>query len=287
MKEMYKWYTVLILLSVLNFTACNTENTTHKNDLIEQNLNGNVKSLKKITYTEVDEFGNVIKGENILTNKYYTFNREGYKTNEIWYDSRGKMVKKNTFDYDDNFRMMENKYYGINETLETKILFTYDDSGKEIERKILVTEGNQVFKGVVNYDTNGNIIEGAIYKSDGSIENKFIFNHDKRGNIIEEIFFKFDGSIEGKSTFKFDDMGRIIEHNTFNTDGTLNNKTISKYDDNGNEVEFKMFSPDGTIFNETTTIYELFDINNNWIKSIDYKYGVPNYLNERIIEYFE
>jgi YD repeat-containing protein len=71
-----------------------------------------------------------------------------------------------------------------------------------------------------------------------------------------------------------------------NSDGNLDHKLTFKYDDKGNKTEETRFDSDGKIDYTWTFKYE-FDENNNWIKRVDYNGESPEYIIERMIEYYK
>lgn len=111
---------------------------------------------------------------------------------------------------------------------------------------------------------------------------KIIFND--KGNMIEENWYNSDGGIDWKSIHKYDDKGNMIENNWYNSNSSFDWKHIYKYDGKGNMVEKNEYKSDGIINNKYT--YNEYDKFDNWVKRIDYKNEIPQFIVEREIEYY-
>jgi hypothetical protein len=109
--------------------------------------------------------------------------------------------------------------------------------------------------------------------------------YDYKGNKIEENSYNSDGSLDSKWTYKYDDKGNQIELNSYNSDGSLSIKWTYKYDDKGNKIEENSYNSDGSLISKWTFIYE-FDKQGNWIKRIDFKNEIPEFILEREYEYY-
>ena len=72
----------------------------------------------------------------------------------------------------------------------------------------------------------------------------------------------------------------------YNSDGSLRSKDTYKYDEKGNKIEENMYNSDGSLRSKYTYKYE-FDKQGNWIKKIEFKDGIPEYILERQYEYYD
>lgn len=58
-----------------------------------------------------------------------------------------------------------------------------------------------------------------------------------------------------------------------------------KYDEKGNKIESNEYNSDGSLYSKWTYKYE-FDKQGNWIKRIDFKDEIPEFILEREYEYY-
>jgi hypothetical protein len=148
-----------------------------------------------------------------LTFEYF-YNKKGEKFEEKSFDSEGKPRGYTLFEFDENSRMIEQKYKNISDsTKNVRIKYNYDEQGNEIENCLYSFDGSIVSKTTSKFDEFGNKIEFKSYKSDGSIniKNNFMFNEHK--DITEASVFKPDGSLDYKETYvysSFDNAGNWL-----------------------------------------------------------------------------
>ena len=150
----------------------------------------------------------------------------------------------------------ENDFY-----LDSDFQIKYDEKGNKDVLNIYSHIDRQVIaKYVYQYDENGNMTEMNIRSKYGSLKNKFFYKYDENGNMTEENRYDSDGIKYGKDTYKYDEKGNKIEENMYNSDGSLRSKNTYKYE---------------------------FDKQGNWIKKIEFKDGIPEYILERQYEYYD
>ena len=176
----------------------------------------------------------------------------------------------------------ENDFY-----LDSDFQIKYDEKGNKDVLNIYSHIDRQVIaKYVYQYDEKGNMTEMNIRSKYGSLKNKFFYKYDENGNMTEENRYDSDGIKYGKDTYKYDEKGNKIEENMYNSDGSLRSKDTYKYDEKGNKIEENMYNSDGSLRSKYTYKYE-FDKQGNWIKKIEFKDGIPEYILERQYEYYD
>lgn len=265
-----------ILICLLLFSCTSEENK--KNDLIQQNLIGNVKTLMEYDYWAIEKFGEVQRGDKGLITSY-SFDTKGNKKEMTVTYSDGSESGKYIFDYDSQGNLTEENKFLIG-ILVYKDIYKYDNKGKKLEKNKYNSDGSLISKWTYNYDDKGNIKEENYYKPpDGSEytldEFKETYRYDNKGNIIEQITYRTDGGINKKMTFQYDDKGNLIEKNWFDLDNRVIQTLINKYDENGNILEEdKSFldvrmSPEHRIYQ-----YKGYDEKNNWLKKITFSEAI-------------
>lgn len=271
-------FVVFISIGISLFSCKNV--ITKKNDLANDNLKGNVKSIRQTSYLAIEKFGEIQKGEK--DGKY------GYCSVTL-YNEKGNKIEESEYDTSGDFKL--------------KRIFKYNKEDDRIEESLYNSDGNLVSKTTNEYNDKRKIIETIIYKSDGSIESqstceypndsvmevthfrggKGIVKFDDKGREIEEISPGFFG---GKSTFKYDEKGNIIEENLMeSSSGTKDGVNIKyKYDEKGNKTKEFMTGSDG-ITTTSSFIYK-YDEKDNWVQEIYFNNNSPSTITERKIEYY-
>ncbi|MDO5498015.1 MAG: hypothetical protein Q4F45_09060, partial [Alistipes sp.] len=105
-------------------------------------LYGDVESITIRRYILEDKFGEVVKGEMEVCDKY-TFNQRG--------------------------DVVEYEEYNSDGSLDWKDLYKYDSAGNMIEEAKYFSDGILIGKDLYKYDSAGNMIEIAEYNYDGSL----------------------------------------------------------------------------------------------------------------------
>ena len=148
--------TLLALVLFAFILSCSTDKK--KNSLEEDNLKGNVKSVREFSFVAVDKLGEISKGAR-----------------------KTQIYKK----YDDKGNRIEQDDYGSDGSLSSKTTFKYDSKGNNIEMNLYLSDRSLTYYFSFKYDDKGNEIERNRYKSDGSLDYKFSYVYDDKGNEIE------------------------------------------------------------------------------------------------------
>lgn len=270
------------LLGIALFTSsCSTK---RKTDWEKNNLKGEVKSFKEITYEAIEMLGEIKKGipRGYIydANKFSIFNKNG----SIIESNIGSM--KWTFKYDDKGNEVESNIYDYDGKLSNKLIYKYDESGDKIELNSYNSDGRLYARTINKYDAKGNKIESNLYDSVGKQTSKDVFQYNDRRELIENKSYYFADNILSKDVFKYNDKGNLIEENNYMSDGTLFRSITLKYDENGNVIEFNSCIKDSNDNIHNTYKY-YYDKKGNWIKQIIFVNTIPKYIKEREIEYFE
>ena len=258
MKTTFNYLIIFLILF-----SCSANNK--KNDLQRENLKGNVKSVKEVSYEAVDKFGKITKG----------------KKDWAWYDSKSNSNIK----FDKKGNLIEYSDFSSEGELYSKHISTYDDNGKFIEEIKYDKDGKKVFITKIKEVENGNAREYKRYDLEGNLILKGISKYDDNHNLIESSRYKADGSLDSKIIYKYDENDNKIEYSMYKSDGTLIYQDKSKFDKNGNEVEVNYYGSEGELMAKANYQYT-FDDKNNWITRTLIEDDIPKYIVEREIEYY-
>ena len=264
---------LLLLLFIPLVFACSDD---VKNNLDNQNLNGNVESLKQIKYGVIEKFGEVYKDEsNILTGfniSYISkFNRKGYETESKMYSDVNAFYLIIKYEYDNKNLRIERRDFSEYEDLPVteksplvhRIVYKYDEEGKLIQSEGFDEEGPQYFYKYKYFD-NENKMEQMLYLINGKRISGEIYKYDNDGKVLEKSNYKTEGLLETKSSYKYNDNGNLIEE--------LYENYIRHGDVKRKIQKFK---------------YEKFDSENNWLKQIIFEDGKALEITERTIKYYD
>ena len=127
-------------------------------------LYGDVESITIREYILEDKFGEVVKGEMGVCDKY-TFNQRGDAVEMARYISGGSLYRKDLYKYDSAGNMIEKAEYNSSGRLKGKDLYKYDSAGNMIEMAKYY-DGRLDWKALYKYDSAGNIIEKTDYKGE-------------------------------------------------------------------------------------------------------------------------
>jgi len=169
---------VLLLLCIVFITTIHGQNA--ESDLKYFNLNGSVKSVKKLYFDAEDSLGIPVKTPK--TYKKYDiiyFNPKGYTSEKKDYRKSGKLKRKLIVKFDQKGNKIEYSDYGHKENLNNRIIRIYSSDNQ------IITEKHQYF-----------------YSSGTSEQalSKFIYN--KKGKLVEKTTLGFGGNIETRTLFK-------------------------------------------------------------------------------------
>lgn len=195
-------------------------------------------------------------------------------------------------------------------TPNEKTTYIYDGKGNVIEESFYNSTGEVQYKAVFKYDKKGNKISDARYTGDGKKSYETISNYDG-DNLTRKFVNNSNGEIEFSEDFTYDKKGNMLTHLTYeNIDKT---KTLEKfsYDDKGNRLEWQIYKNDVPFMagrftydshnNQTSVIgvdannkeidkreyAYTYDAKGNWTKKIVKISGVPQFVAERTITYFD
>ena len=268
---------ILLLVSLVFICASGTDK---KNSLKEQNLKGNVKTLKEFWYDPIIESGKITKTNEKANQSFISlFDNNGNQI-ELKYYSQGNLYYEITFKYDSLSNLIEDYKYNERGELKEKNIYKNDAKGNKIEKN------NFKVKVIYNYDDMGNMIEESTYSSSGNLRKKYIYKYDDKGNKIEGILYDSKGNLESKFTYKYDKDNNVIEGKEYD----MNNNIIEpiyrfKYEfennEKGNWIKKIMFSNGSQNYSEMGHLID--DSNDSSSDNLIYN---PVLIVEREIEYY-
>ncbi|OPZ97421.1 MAG: hypothetical protein BWY70_01507 [Bacteroidetes bacterium ADurb.Bin408] len=268
-----------------------------KTDWKAQELNDSVESIRLVTYKALEKFGEIQKGDRVRDNSedmdyYKVFNNRGNIVERYEYQPDGSLDRKTVWKYNKKGQKTEalvvlsDKFYKSS-SLETKNLYKYDTRMNITEQSIYESGGKRdgAFTGkmIFKFDSSDKLTEKNIYFAEDKLYTKTKFVYDARRNKTEENIYNTEGALIRKIQYKYNEQGQLTESGEYNPDGILFSKTKFKYNTQGQLECEHTYSTDGNL--DTKCLYE-YDEKGNWTKAVKYKNDIPQYIRERIIEYF-
>jgi hypothetical protein len=152
------------------------------------NIPGKAKIIVENIYDDkgrlIEERMSDLAGPVKIINMY---DNAGNKTESKLYDSRKRLLERETYSYDTNGKLIENIIYGEKDMLASKIRFAYDEKGNLSEKS--------------RFDADGQILE----------RDRHEFKYDASDNLLWEKHHRFyigtEESSEGSEYAEFDDKG--------------------------------------------------------------------------------
>ena len=243
-----------IILSLIALVFICAPGTDKKNSLEEQNLNGDVKTLKEFWYDPVVQSG--------------TITRASETPNQSFMSS-----------FDENGNQIDMKYYsGGNLYFEMK--YTYDAKGHLIADQKYNERGDLKEENRYTYDAKGNKSEKHKYRY-GDFKGKVVYTYDDMGLMIEESTYGSDDLLQSKSTYKYDDKGNNTEGILYDSKGNLDTKFTQRYDEDNHMIEAKSYDEEDQVIDPVYSFTYEFENNDNgnWIKKIMFSNGSQNTYN--------
>lgn len=258
------------IISILTLFITFLGHSQPKTDLQKENLRGNVLSVREIAYeVTYNEQGQMVNGEiedNTALNSLIIFNKQGYITENIFYD-------------------IENKE-------ESRVKITHFTTQGARQEAVWEEKGGVSTKATFQYDEKGNLSEEILHHKEGNHHSKY--KYDEKGNLIKINFTikSLESDFIFEYLFKYNKKNQVIEEISYNKDKQMISKILKKYNKQGDYIKKTELFPDENSkkkekLSKVTHSYQYtYDKNGNWIKKIEYQGKEPIQIYEREIKYF-
>ncbi len=211
--------------------------------LIEEKLQESDGFIAVHKTFEVDDKGIVLK-------EFRHYMDESFDTIIYNYDEDGKLVKKETFDPDNELETVEKFSYEGNKLSRHLITDTndevlsdkkivYNEMGNPLEIEDYDGSVGESVKKTTEYYPSGNKKQVLSYNDAGQLFEKVSLKEDGKGKIIQVI----EESTSKKNTinFSYDDHGNVIYQDEFDRNGEMIGKVSRVYDEDKKLVLSNVF----------------------------------------------
>ena len=245
--------------------------------------NGKLALVKELLYAAKVQNGEVQRGElikndtekfdahgNLIewSSNYITYN-EGFKflynydgnfrcIEDLQYDAKGKLTEKTTYEYKNNGEIVIRTLFILGDFIN-KTTTTHDYNGNIIEETKQFMDGF-VSKNTYSYDSNGNKVEQKLFKDD-HLDQGYLYKYDKHGNKIEEHYFTPEGDWTD-TKWIYNENGKLIEYACFSESGCFQNRNTYEYNEKGNLIKQCHFNDNDNNILHCITLYKYDDFGN-------------------------
>ena len=186
------------------------------------------------------------------------FDREGNRTEEIYYDQKGAPTFSCQYFYDENGNAIKRMGGEGDEVIYEKWYYTSSDNGKTVEQKSEYKKSKNE-KRIYLYDDKKNITTESYYDITGTISYKWDFAYDDKQNVTEKKEYDSYGNVYQRWVYKYDEKGNNIEMRHFVSNNQLDRIYDMRYDKKGNMKSKFILDKNEDIINLTVYVYQFYD----------------------------
>jgi hypothetical protein len=189
---------------------------------------------------------------------YERFDRDGNRTEEIYYDTKGNPNYSCQYVFDEAGWEAKKVGGSGEEIIYDKWNYTVIENGKRVERKSEYKKGKEQ-KWIYTYDAQENIVEEVYYDITGTITHKWQYTYDGKQNITEKVEFDPYGNVYQKWVYKYDDKGNNTDLSFYVSNNQLYRTYQMRYDKKGNMKSKFEFDKDENVLQLTVFIFQFYD----------------------------
>ena len=267
----------------------------NKTDLEKMKLIGDVKSVTESVSIMEKRPPYINLFCSYHTSKYI-FDKAGYKSEELEYDSLNRCLGKTTYKHDAQGNVTEQKTFYADGKLATKLTYTFNNDGDLVEQNEFTKDENPTEKRdrkiTYTYIKKGKDYEVKGFDAFGSLLTKSIYTYNPFLELTEYTY-NTDDSLFLKNTFKYDLYGNLLVSNSYDVTGKWMWKDTCMYNDEGYLVEKYRDIADDPEYNFSThyeykydkngALVEEFDNTSYHRDSLSYKYDTQGNWTEKTI----
>lgn len=186
------------------------------------------------------------------------FDRDGNRTEDIYYDTKGNPIYSCQFVFDENGNEIKKMGGDGDEIIYEQWIYSASDNGKKIERKSAYKKSKGE-KWIYTLGTNQNKTDETYYGSNGNIFSKWDFLYDAKQNLIEKKEYDSYGNIYRKWIYKYDEKGNNTEVYHYVSNNQLYRIYQMRYDKKGNMKSKFTLDKDENVLELTVYIYQFYE----------------------------
>ena len=289
------------IIMALIATSCNKNNVVVNNEFKEWRLQGSVKAVTEIDYSN--------------TGKYTTwllFKPNGFIQQQSAFNPDGSLIRKWRYEYNARNQKLARSCYVLNDSLSGILHYSYNENGKIVEEKLLNPHGELISDVEYEYDVNQNEIERRFLDENAKIQGRILYRYDDKKNVIEELhidsvlrqhwklknkfnqeglnvkilYLSLNDSLIKKSTYTYLSNKQVGEACFYNGKSELISKTTYQYDKQLNTTCKLLFYVLDKKIEKHLFVYK-YDRHKNWTSRMEYINNEIDDIITRKLEYYK
>lgn len=264
MKSKFIFYHFLMFTLFLNVMIGKGQTQTlriKKQTLIQYNIVNGLPGTEGRVISEnhfnesnlTTELINYKEDGSILTRETYQYDEEDRVIESESTSSETNLYKRMTYRYDGQF-LIESLVYDITGSVSIILAFKYDEQGQLVET-LSRSPDNKVYVKTLNYYDNANKIERSVaYDEAGKVLTQANFSYTDQGLVSQK--YGINGMMIQRTEKMFDTLGNLIEETHYDAQGRITSKISKQYDMDSRIIESSVEMPAAQMKTRTTNKYD-------------------------------
>lgn len=298
---MNKFYILIFFIVAQIACSCHKNKGDIGSDLNEWKLQGNVKSISEIDYSNTGKYS-----------AYLLFNSHGFIQEQTTFNTDGSLIRKWKYEYNTRNQKLIRSCYILNDSLSGVLHYNYNEADKITQEKLLTPAGLLLSNIEHQYDINQNNIEIRFSNDKAKIQGAVLYKYDKSNKLMEELhldtvthqnwkqrftynkdglnvevlYLSLEDSLIKKSTYSYLPNNQVGEACSLNAQNELISKTTYKYDTQEN-VTLKLICNSSEKTTKKHIFKYTYDKHKNWTFRYEYINDQIDDIISRKLEYYE
>lgn len=200
------------------------------------------------------------------------------------FSSQNAPNEKITYIYDSKGSVVEENYYNSTDEVQYKVVYKYDKKSKKISDARYTGDGKKNYETISSYDGD-NLIRKFVNNNKGETEFSEDFTYDSKGNVITHLTYENIDKSKTLDKFSYDDKGNRIGWQVYKNDVPFMAGRFT-YDSHNNQISVIGIDANNKEVDRREYTYA-YDAKGNWTKKTVKINGVPQFVAERTITYFD
>lgn len=182
------------------------------NDLTNDHLQGEVKSVRQRVFWALEKFGRMDKGkrQNLKSQDYLRlYDDKGFLVEETFFDARDSVLTRRTLTYDKPGQLIKEELYGGSKRLSS-VRYTYAN-GKLQQKETLDADGKQKERTTYVYYDTGLPMDEDKYNADNQLSQKIVCVYDGQNRLTEKQYYWGGGSPYKKEVLEYAGDGEFAD----------------------------------------------------------------------------
>jgi len=214
------------------------------NDVLKYGLQGNVKSVTEVDYSNFGKYTSIMK-----------FDENGMIQTQSSFNPDGSLIKRWQYEYNSQLQKIKRYCYVLNDSLSGIVHYNYSSTNQVIEEFFFGDKGNLISRTKNKYDNYKNLTETISADKDSAILVSVICKYDASNKLIEEVHFDSIMHKKWKQIYTYNSDGLNTEILFQSLDGVNIKKSTYSYLSNKLVGVFCQFNNKNQLVLKTTYEY--------------------------------